>query len=82
MTRCLGCNHNYVEISAGYDLVVMDTEAVGKSKYRTLFEVGFNFRLVKLRLEFVRCQDHNKIRTGNRFRNIFYSKTRFFGLGS
>ncbi|MCY1530136.1 hypothetical protein D9M68_653120 [compost metagenome] len=82
MARGLRRDHDHVEVSARYDLVVVDGEAVGEGQGGTLLQVRLDFFLVQLGLEFVRGQDHHQVGGSNGFRHALDGQAMGFGLGN
>ena len=62
VARCFGCNHDDIEISARFDFLVQDGEAVCEGQRRAVLNVGLDFILVKLFLKLVGRQNHDEIR--------------------
>ncbi len=80
MARCLGRDHDDVEIFARHDLVVVDGETVGERQGRTLFQVGFDFFTIQARLELVRGEDHHQVRAGDGLGHALDLETGVLGL--
>ncbi|MCY1224539.1 hypothetical protein D9M72_367020 [compost metagenome] len=82
MARGLRRDHDHVEVSARYDLVVVDGEAVGEGQGGPLLQVRLDFFLVQLGLELVRSQDHYQVSCGNGFRHALDGQAVGLGLGN
>ena len=61
MAGAFGGDHHHVQVGARHDLVVVHVEAVGKSQYGALFQVGLDFGAVYGGLVFIRQQNHHQI---------------------
>jgi len=81
VTRCFWRDHDHVKVGARYNLVVVDSEAVGESQCGSLLDVRLDFVLVQRRLEFVRGQNHDQICSGNSAGNVSHFQAVSLSLG-
>ena len=60
----LGSDHHHIDISRGLDQFEADVETVGKAQNLPTLEVGSDFFLVNVLLEFIGKQHHDPVRLG------------------
>ncbi len=64
MPRALRGDHHHIHIGGGLDQLETDVEAVGEAEHLACTQVGCDFLLVDVLLEFVWQQDHDPVGLG------------------
>src|SRR5690606_4151425 len=81
VARCLGRDHDHVEVSTRHHLVVVDRETVGEGQDGAFLQIRLQLFLVQLALEFVRGQDHYQVSSSNCGGDISHFQAVGFSFG-